>query len=67
METSTDKIMDAATDGSNETSTCTDSGNFHVLLWKLPLTSMEACQLPPAFMAISMEVNYFHRLPWKLP
>ena len=42
--------------------TSTDSGNFHLLPWKLPLTSMELKILPPTSMEISMEI-YFHRLP----
>ena len=38
-------------------STPTDSGNFHVFPWKLPLTSMEVNLFPPASMEISMEIN----------
>ena len=40
-----------------EASTSIDFGNFHVILWKLPLTSMEVNLLPPTSMEISMEVN----------
>ena len=37
----------------------TDSGNFHVLLWKLPLNSMEVNLFPPTFMEVNLP-------PWKL-
>ena len=40
-----------------EASTSTGSGNFHVLIWKLLLTSIEVNLLSPASMEISMEVN----------
>ena len=33
-----------------EASTSTDSENFHLLPWKLPLTSMEVNLLPPTSM-----------------
>ena len=52
-----------------ESFTSTDSANFHVLPWKLPLKSMEVNLLPPISMQVnllattSMEVNL---LPWKL-
>ena len=41
-----------------EASTSTDSLNFHVLPWKLPLTSMEVIRLPPS-MAIAIVVNIY--------
>ena len=40
-----------------ESSISTDSGNFHVFPWKLPLTSMEVNLLQPNFMEASMETT----------
>ena len=42
-----------------EASTYTDSGNSHVLPWKLPLTSMEVSLLAPTSTETSMEANLF--------
>ena len=57
-----------------EASTSTDSGNFHVLPWKLPLTSVDVNLLPPTSMEISIEVNLLlptsvevNLLQWKFP
>ena len=35
-------------------STSTDSGNFHVVPWMLPLASMEANLLPPTCMEVDV-------------
>ena len=38
-----------------EPSASTDSGNFRLIPWKLPLTSLEANLLPPTSMEISVK------------
>ena len=49
-----------------EASTSTDCGNFHVLPWKLPLTSMGINVFPPVSMEISMDVYPMPpKLVWK--
>ena len=40
-----------------EAHTSTDSGNFHVFPWKLPLTSMEVNMLSPTYKEIYMEAD----------
>ena len=51
LEASTDIFVEAAVDGSNGSfSTSTDSGNFHVLPWKLSQKSMDLNLLPPTSM-----------------
>ena len=50
-------VEEAAMMEAMEASTSIDSGNFHVLQWKLPLTSMELNLLSPTSMEISMEAT----------